>query len=276
MRFVPGSGSGAGSGSRMSSSTGTGISSGAAPACTRAAAATSAALSRCHAPPAASSATQADSSACAWRSRLRSSGVALRASASHRFMTRSTAAAPSAKLSRLTMRLLPLSVWKPRRSKVNVSWLAGLLSAWGSASSTKLSTSWASRMKISSSSDSMLVSCCCGACVPGAGAVSTNSKGSSRNRRFSGSKLKRPLAASLSCASRSVKKPSAPMFWAMLCSTADFVLSSPSLPSSSRTWPATWRTASTACSWSRMDRAPCKPCSTGSAWASVSRLAGLS
>ena len=181
------------------------------PSCTAAAAATSAALFLAEAPLAASSSTQAAISPRAWSSRSSTAGVAARASPSHAFMTFSTAAAPSAKLSRPTMRPLPFKVWKERRSMVRVCWLDGSARAAGKVSATSASTSCASPIKISSNSASMAAS----PTAAGGGAASTGSaagagtgtgvdsgfgstsKGVSPATCFSnGSSSKRPAAAS--------------------------------------------------------------------------------
>ena len=56
------------------------------------------------------------------------------------------------------MRPLPFKVWKERRSMVRVCWLDGSVTAAGKVARTNSSTSWASPMKISSSSASMAAS----------------------------------------------------------------------------------------------------------------------
>ena len=227
------------------------------PSCTRAAAAASASPLRAERPAAASSATQADSSAWACASSASRSGVAARASASHRFMHFSTAAAASANCSRPTMRPLPLSVWKPRRSRVRVSWSAGLACARAAAAAAdhrqhflRLADEDLEQLGFDRSPRPARVR----APAPGAGSAGTAapaparprrpparrarrtaSNGSSRNSCSCASKRKRWRALSRFCASASVKKPSAPMFCARFSRLAPRVAASGSPAASART-----------------------------------------
>ncbi len=265
--------------------------SGSPPSRTRSAAAISASPPPDGVAPAASCSTQAPSSPAARSSRANSVSLAGRSSASHTFITFSMLCAASANRFRPTIRPLPLSVWKQRRSMVRLS--TAPASARGNASvvCTNCSTSCASAMKISSSSASTAAS------LAGAGASATGSgggtgggicssstgidsaaailrNGTARKVPCSASKVKRSRAPAGFCASMSTKKPSAPTFCAMSSSAFGSSAGSPSPWASAAIAPCTWPAASIAWSWSRMASAPCSWCITPTSSCSDGRLDG--